>query len=82
MRLKNVAFLYKALAEIADSAEKHLRFLRFPRAILYFCVREFEVVAGEDLAGFSTQVHGTALAVTPHLAVTALTCFHPFTVAV
>ena len=50
MRLKNVAFCTKALAEIADSAEKHLRFLRFPRAILYFCVREFEIVAGQDAA--------------------------------
>ena len=45
-------------------------------------VLDFEIVAGKDLAGFSTQVHASALAVAPHLAVTAFTRLHPLAVTV
>ena len=43
---------------------------------------DLKVIAGQYLALTVTQVHGTALAVSPYLAVAALVFLHPLAVAV
>ena len=56
--------------------------IRRCKTVAFLSVFDFKVVAGQDAAVAVTQVHSAALAVTPHLAVAALTRLHPTAVTV